>query len=142
MTRQQKIMSDYNYDAEDTFEEYICFSAVLEQKFRTASDALEELADMDEPDPEYVQQVVKSVMKPLTDLMEHKIGKYPWSSENIKSILMMCGDKKAARMFIKNQYALYEDYYALLPVCTPKEKADAKWNEVKTGFETVLKELE
>jgi hypothetical protein len=135
-------MTEYDYDAEDAFEEYLCFSAVLAQKLHTASDAIENLADEDDPEPDYVRSVVTSMMKPVQDLMEHKINRYPWSVENLKGILAQCGDKATARRFIKNQYALYEEYYTLLPVSVAKEKVDVQWAKVQSGFESVLKKLE
>ncbi|HJJ48229.1 MAG TPA: hypothetical protein O0X39_04450 [Methanocorpusculum sp.] len=135
-------MSEYDYNLEDAFEEYLCFSAVLSQKLQAASDAIENLADEEEAEAEYVRSVVSSVMRPVMDLMEHKINRYPWSVENCKGMVMICGDKATARRFVKNQIALYEEYYALLPVSVAREKVDEQWGKVQCGFDAVLKELE
>ncbi|HJJ28436.1 MAG TPA: hypothetical protein O0X70_03485 [Methanocorpusculum sp.] len=131
-------MTGYDYDAEDAFEEYLCFSAVLAQKLQTASDAIENLAEEENPEPDYVRAVVDSVMKPVIDLMEHKINRYPWSPEIAEKIAAMCGGRETARSFIQNQYVLYEEYYTLLPVAVAKEKVDAQWEMVRAGFEAVL----
>ena len=131
-------MTGYDYDAEDAFEEYLCFSAVLAQKLQTASDAIENLAEEENPEPDYVRAVVDSVMKPVIDLMEHKINRYPWSPEIAEKIAAMCGGRETARLFIQNQYVLYEEYYTLLPVAVAKEKVDAQWEMVRAGFEAVL----
>ncbi|HJJ35670.1 MAG TPA: hypothetical protein O0X27_00690 [Methanocorpusculum sp.] len=126
-----------NYDAEDDFESYLCFAAVLAGRLKTATEALDELSEQDSP--EYVRAVVEKVMKPLCALMEYKIRTYPYTSANLPAIKEICGDR--AREFIISQKELFEEYYTLLPVITSKEEAETTWQSIEHAFEDVLTQI-
>lgn len=85
-------MTDIDTTSDDDFEMYLCFSAVFRQKLTTAMESLDDLSADDEP--EYIRGIIVKVMKPLSDLAECKIRKYPYTLENAKTILQFCGDKK------------------------------------------------
>ncbi|HJJ95378.1 MAG TPA: hypothetical protein O0W79_02215 [Methanocorpusculum sp.] len=126
-----------DYDAEDAFEQYLCFSAMLSQRLKTATDELEQLDERD--DPEYVRAVVQKVMKPLCDLMEYRIRTYPYSSENIAGMKAICGAQ--AEEFISAQKEIFEEYYTLLPLVKTKEESETAWKEVEAKFDAVLASL-
>lgn len=132
-------MTDIDTTSDDDFEMYLCFSAVFRQKLTTAIESLDELDADDEP--EYIQGVIAKVMKPLSDLAEYKIRKYPYTLENAKTIRQFCGDEKTAESFIEEQHQMFEEYYSLLPVIRPKEECDKVWAEVDAEFKRMMEEI-
>ena len=126
-----------DYDAEEAFENYLCFSAMLSQRLKTATDELEQLDERDEP--EYVQAVVQKVMKPLLDLMEYRIRTYPYSQENLAGMKAICGEQ--VKEFITSQKEIFEEYYTLLPLVKSKEECEKEWEDVETQFTAVLAAL-
>ncbi|MDO5828828.1 MAG: hypothetical protein Q4Q25_01625 [Methanocorpusculum sp.] len=132
-------MTDIDTTSDDDFEMYLCFSAVFRQKLTTAIESLDDLSADDEP--EYIRGIIVMVMKPLSDLAEYKIRKYPYTLENAKTILQFCGDKKTAESFIEEQHQMFEEYYSLLPVIRPKEECDKVWAEVDAEFKRMLEEI-
>ncbi|HJJ39577.1 MAG TPA: hypothetical protein O0X42_05500 [Methanocorpusculum sp.] len=132
-------MTDIDTPSDDDFEMYLCFSAVFRQKLNTAIESLDELDADDEP--EYIRTIVSKVMKPLSDLAEYKIRKYPYTLKNAKTIVQFCGDKKTAESFVDEQYQMFEEYYSLLPVLRPKEECDKLWAEIDTEFNLMRIEI-
>jgi len=128
------------YDADEEFENFLCFSAMLSQRTETAIDTLEKIEENDPP--EYVNTVVSSIMKPLRDLMEYKIRKYPYTPENLEHIVSICGGKEAAISFLDSQLSLYHDYYDLLPLLISKEAAEKEWNAIESQFNEQKKKLD
>jgi len=129
-----------DYDAEQEFENYLCFSAMLAQRTENAIDTLEQIDSDDSR--EYVTQVVDSVMKPLNNLMEHKIRKYPYTPENLSYILTICGGKESALKFLENQKTLQQSYYELLPLVMSKDEAEKEWKDIETLFIEQVKRLD
>jgi len=129
-----------DYDAEQEFENYLCFSAMLAQRTEKAIDTLEQIDNDDSR--EYVTQVVNSVMKPLQDLMEHKIRKYPYTPENLSFILTICGGKNAALEFLESQMTLQQSYYALLPLVMSRDEAEKTWKDIEIQFTEQKKKLD
>lgn len=129
-----------DYDAEQEFENYLCFSAMLAQRTENAIDTLEQIDSDDSR--EYVTQVVDSVMKPLNNLMEHKIRKYPYTPENLSYILTICGGKESALKFLENQKTLQQSYYELLPLVMSKDEAEKEWEDIETLFIEQIKRLD
>jgi len=123
-----------DYDAENEFENYLCFSAVLSERLKTATEELDALNEHDSP--EYVRAVVDKVMKPLCDVMKYKIRAYPYTLENLLSIKEICGEQTAE--FILAQKELFEEYYTLLPVIKPQKEVQTTWAEIEQFFEEVL----
>lgn len=126
-----------DYDAENEFENYLCFAAVLAGRLKTATEELDALTEHDSP--EYVRAVVDKVMKPLTDIMEYKIRAYPYTAANLSGIKAVCGEQTAE--FITAQKELYEEYYTLLPVIRPQEEAEKAWAEIELAFTSVLTQI-
>jgi len=123
-----------DYDAENEFENYLCFSAILSERLKTATEELDALNEHDSP--EYVRAVVDKVMKPLCDVMKYKIRAYPYTLENLPSITEICGEQTAE--FILAQKELFEEYYTLLPVIKPQKEVQTTWAEIEQFFEEVL----
>ena len=132
-------MTDIDTTSDNDFEMYLCFSAVFRQKLTTAIESLDDLSADDES--EYIRGIIVKVMKPLSDLAEYKIRKYPYTLENAKTILQFCGDKKTAESFIEEQHQMFEEYYSLLPVIRSKEECDKVWAEVDDGFKRMMEEV-
>ena len=126
-----------NYDAEDDFETYLCFAAVLAGRLKTATEELDALSEQDSP--EYVRAVVEKVMKPLCDIMEYKIRVYPYTLTNLPAIKEICGDRTLE--FIVSQKELFEEYYQLLPVIKSKEEAEAAWHSIERAFDEVIAQI-
>ncbi len=126
-----------DYDAENEFENYRCFSAVLSGRLKTAAAELDVLSEHDSP--EYVQAVVQKVMQPLLDIMEYKIRRYPYTKENLSELKAVCGEQTAE--IIRCQKNLYEEYYTLLPVIKSKIEAELAWSEIERAFDDVLSRI-
>lgn len=123
-----------DYDAENEFENYLCFAAVLAGRLKTATDELDALSESDSP--EYVRAVVDKVMTPLCDLMEYKIRSYPYTMDNLPAIKEICGEQTSE--FILAQKELFEEYYTLLPVSKSEEEVQKAWLEIERSFNLVI----
>lgn len=132
-------MTDIDTASDDDFEMYLCYSAVFRQKLNTAIESLDEL-DADD-DPEYVRTTVSKIMKPLSDLAEYKIRKYPYTLKNAAAILQFCGNKETAESFIEEQQQMFEEYYSLLQVLRPKEECEKIWAEIDAEFILMKEEI-
>lgn len=127
-----------DYDAEDRFEQYLCFSAMLSQRLKTALEQLDTLSEYD--DATYIQEGIQKVLQPVYTLMTYRIRTYPYSLENLAYIHEVCAEK--TREFLISQRHLFAEVYTLLPLVRPVNETESEWITIKNAFDAMITQVQ